>query len=88
MYNILPWKQEYLNLTGSSSPDEVIKFSSIYLIFPAAQWPWSLLNLLQKWVPEDLSGGKARMVRRADKFTAVSSSTVQKLWDPWHLTTL
>jgi hypothetical protein len=30
---------------------------SIYLILPAAPWPYGLLSLEQKWIPEDISGG-------------------------------
>jgi hypothetical protein len=39
---------------------------SAYLILPAAPWPRYLLNLWQKWVPDDRSGGKARQKRKAD----------------------
>jgi hypothetical protein len=31
-------------------------FLTIYLMLPAASWPWNSLSLKQKWVPEDLSG--------------------------------
>jgi hypothetical protein len=33
---------------AGSSPDEIIEFVAIYLILPAAPWPWGLLLQYQK----------------------------------------
>jgi hypothetical protein len=51
-------------------PQKLLTFS-MYLTFTAAPLPRSLLNLWQKWVPEDISGGKARPVRKVDNLTAI-----------------
>jgi hypothetical protein len=42
----------------------------IYIILPAAQWPWCLLSLWQEWVP-DLSGREG--VKRGRRVTLTTS---------------
>jgi hypothetical protein len=65
---------------------------SVYAIHPAALWPWALLNLQQKQVPEGLSGSKTRPASKADILAAdflenVESSTCQQPYrPPWSLT--
>jgi hypothetical protein len=48
---------------------------SIYVIFPAATWPYGLLSLI-KWVLEELSGGKTLPARKPDNLTAISEPIV------------
>jgi hypothetical protein len=45
--------------------------NSIYPVLPAVIWPWGLLSLQQKRVPEDILGGKVRLERKVDKLTAI-----------------
>jgi hypothetical protein len=49
---------------------------STYLILPASLWPWDLLSLEQKRVPEYISEGKARPARKVDNLTAIYEQTV------------
>jgi hypothetical protein len=59
-------------------------FFLVYLILPAAQWPRGSLSLLQKWVPEDLYGGKARPARKADNLHP-SVSCLSKKYEILHI---
>jgi hypothetical protein len=62
---------------AGSSPDEVIGFFfSINLMLPFAPRPRGLLSLEQKLIPEDISGDKARPVRKVDNLTAIYEPVV------------
>jgi hypothetical protein len=54
---------------ADSSPDD-------FLILPATIWPWGLLNLWEKWIPEDLSGDKARPAHEAYNVTTICEPIV------------
>jgi hypothetical protein len=73
---------------ASSIPDEVIGFFSLYLNLAAALLPWDWFSLWQKWVPGIFLAGKAWPPRKRDNLTAICEPVVQKMWDPWRLTTL
>jgi hypothetical protein len=62
-------------VTGSI-PDEVTGFFLIYLIFPAAQWPWGSNQLLTELNIRNLPGGKERPPRKAENLTAIWELTV------------
>jgi hypothetical protein len=63
-------------------------FPPICLHLPAAPWPRVWLSLYQKWVPRDLSGGKARMARKTGNLTADFEPIVWTISDRRHLSTL
>jgi hypothetical protein len=59
-----------------SIPDEVIAFFSIYLIHPAAKYPWGRFSLEQNRVSEIFLGGKGRPACRADNVMAICEQIV------------
>jgi hypothetical protein len=48
----------------------------IYLILLTTTWLRALLNLYPKWVPEDISGVKARPVSKADNITVICETII------------
>jgi hypothetical protein len=72
---------------ASSIPDEVITFFN---------WPnpssctmaMGSIQPLTEMSTRNLPGGKGRPARGANNFTAISESTVYKMWEPRRLTTV
>jgi hypothetical protein len=60
---------------------------SIYIILSAAS-SRRVYSAYNKWVPEDISGGRARPARKVDKLAALYKPIVWTMWDPRHLASL
>jgi hypothetical protein len=86
--NLWPYYYATIRKIAGSSPDEV-DFFSMYVILPAALWPWGRLSLWQKCVPGIFLGVKAgRPVCKADKLTAICEPIFYKMWEHRRLTAL
>jgi hypothetical protein len=72
MVEVLCYKPESRGVVPMWSLD----FLSIYVIFPAALWLWGLLRFWKEWVPENISGGKTHLARKADNLTAICEPIV------------
>jgi hypothetical protein len=72
----VPYKLLQTGRSRDRFPMRSLDFS-IYLIFPAALWPWGRLSLQQKWVPGIFLGVKGgRPARKAENLTAICEPIV------------
>jgi hypothetical protein len=60
---------------AGSSPGRGV-FFSIYLIPPAALWPWGSTTPLTEMTTRNLPGGKKRPARKADNLAAICEPNV------------
>jgi hypothetical protein len=61
---------------------------SIYLILPAALWPWGSTPPLTEMSTRNLPRGKGRSAHKAENLTAICEPAVYKMWQLRHLTTV